>query len=333
MKIDVYTHVMPPKYKRLLYKYGNKFEAERTFLDRCTALSDMSERMKVLEDYRDISQVLSVTLPPLEDIVKGDEAVELAQRSNDEMAEWVVKYPEKFIGAIANLPLDDIDTAVREAERSVKELGFRGVQVYTSIQGRPLSDSRFLPLFETMADLDLPVWIHPVKSSNAPDYPVEEKSLHQVFSVFGWPYETTKAMTRLVFAGIFEKFPKIKIITHHCGGMVPYFAGRIFSLYNNALERLGTRTFEGLTKHPLEYFKMFYADTVLNGHTQALLCGYDFFGEDHILFGSDMPYGLGGGSVSIAQTLHAVEGMGVSESSKKKIYLDNARRLLRLQGT
>jgi aminocarboxymuconate-semialdehyde decarboxylase len=137
-------------------------------------------------------------------------------------------------------------------------------------------------------------------------------------------------MTRLVFAGIFEKFPTIKFITHHCGGMIPYFADRIVVHYNNGLDRLGKKFFPGLTKHPIEYFKMFYNDTALNGSTSGLMCAYDFFGEDHLLFGSDMPYDIGNGAIAIRQTIEAIEGMNIPESSKKKIYEGNARNLLHL---
>jgi aminocarboxymuconate-semialdehyde decarboxylase len=138
------------------------------------------------------------------------------------------------------------------------------------------------------------------------------------------------AMTRLVFSGIFEKFPKIKFITHHCGGMIPYFADRIVVHYNNGLERLGQKHFPGLTKHPIEYFKMFYNDTALNGSTSGLMCAYHFFGEEHLLFGTDMPYDIENGGVSIRQTIGAIEGMDIPESGKKKIYEGNARKLLHL---
>ena len=101
-------------------------------------MTDTALRIRLLDEYEDMVQVLSGTLPPLEEIVSPSEAVELALIANDEMAEWVAKYPRKFIAAIANLPLSDIEAAVKEAERAVKELGFKGIQIYSSIQGKPL---------------------------------------------------------------------------------------------------------------------------------------------------------------------------------------------------
>jgi aminocarboxymuconate-semialdehyde decarboxylase len=330
MKIDVFTHVMLPKYKNAFYKHSDKFETERKFMERRITLTDHDERIRILNKYEDLVQVLSVNLPPLQEVVQPKEAAELARIANDEMAEWVAKYPKKYMTAIANLPLNNIDASIQEAERAIKKLKFKGIQIFTSIQGKPLGSEEFIPLYQMMADFDLPIWIHPLRRSSTPDYPVEKSSLYQIFSVFGWPYETTMAMTRLVFAGIFEKFPKIKFITHHCGGMIPYFADRIVVHYNNGLERLGQKHFPGLTKHPIEYFKTFYNDTALNGNTSGLMCAYRFFGEEHLLFGTDMPYDIENGGVSIRQTIGAIEGMDIPESSKKKIYEDNARNLMHL---
>ena len=330
MKIDIYAHVLPPRYKEALYKYSDKFGTEKNFIERRITLTNHNERIRILDEYEDMVQVLSVTLPPLEEIVNPKEAAELARISNDEMAEWVAKYPKKYITAIATLPLNNMDAATKEAERTIKELGFKGIQIYTSIQGKPLSSEEFMPLYKMMCDFDLPIWIHPLRRSSTPEYPTENSSVHQIFSIFGWPYETTAAMTRLVFAGILEKFPTIKFITHHCGGMIPYFADRIVVHYNNGLERLGQKFFPGLTKHPIEYFRMFYNDTALSGSASGLKCGYDFFGEDHLLFGSDMPYDVGNGAIAIRQTIEAIEGMNIPESSKKKIYEGNARNLVHL---
>jgi aminocarboxymuconate-semialdehyde decarboxylase len=151
-----------------------------------------------------------------------------------------------------------------------------------------------------------------------------------LFSIFGWPYDTAAAMVRLVFARVFEKFPNIKFITHHLGGVVPYFAERVVVHYNNGLQRLGATHFPGLTKHPVEYLRMFYADTALNGNPSAMRCGLEFFGEDHVLFGTDLPYDVEQGDVSVRQTIDAIEKMGVSEAVKQKIYEGNARRLLHL---
>jgi predicted TIM-barrel fold metal-dependent hydrolase len=330
MAIDIFPHVLPIKYKNRLYRDFDKFMSEKKIEEKRVTLANDEARLRILDAFEGVAQVLSVTLPPLEEVVSPQEAAELARLSNDEMVELVGTHPKKFIAAIANLPLNNMDAALKEAERTLKELGFKGVQIYTSIHGKPLSAEEWMPLYRIMVDFDLPIWIHPLRRSMVPDYPTEDSSFHQIFSIFGWPYETTAAMTRLVFAGIFEKFPKIKFITHHCSGMIPFFADRIFAHYNNGLERLGKKVFPGLTRPPIEYFKIFYGDTALNGDTSALMCGYHFFGEDHLLFGTDMPFDVENGALSIRETIKAIERMDILLSSKKKIYEGNAITLLRL---
>ncbi|UCE35316.1 MAG: amidohydrolase family protein, partial [Deltaproteobacteria bacterium] len=195
MKIDIYTHVLPKKYKKALYKYSDRFETEKNFIERRITLTDHDERSRIINEYEDVVQVLSVNLPPLEEIVDPKEAAELARIANDEMAELVAEYPTKYITAIAHLPLNNMEAAMKETERAIKELGFKGIQIFTSIEGKPLGLDEFMPLYKMMTDFDLPIWIHPLRRSSVPAYPTEDASFHQLFSVFGWPYETTAAMT------------------------------------------------------------------------------------------------------------------------------------------
>ena len=331
MKIDIFTHVMPKKYKQALYKYANKFMTEKAVQGRRPTLTDNEARLSKFDGYDDLVQILSTTMPPVEEIVGPEEAAELARISNDEMAEMVAQNPKRYIAAIANLPLNNMDATLKEAERTIKNLGFKGIQIYTRVNGKPPSADEMMPLYELMCHYDLPIWIHPMRGSSQPDYATETVSHNQLFSLFGWPYDTTAAMARLVFAGIFEKFPTIKFITHHCGGMVPYFSDRLVVHYNNGLQRLGAKYFPGLKKHPVDYFRMFYGDTALDGNSNySLECGLAFFGEDHILFGTDMPYDVESGGVSIRETIKAIENMKISDSTKVKIYEGNARRLLHL---
>ncbi len=330
MKIDIFTHVMLPRYKQAFYKHADKFATEKAVQDRRPVLTDVEARLRKLEPYPDMVQVLSATMPPLEEVVGPNEAAELARICNDEIAELIAKYPKKFITAVANVPLNNMDIALKETERAIKELRFKGIQIHTRVLGRPLSSDGLMPLYQLMAEFDLPILIHPMRSSNQPDYPTETVSYHQIFSIFGWPYDTTVAMTRLVFAGIFEKFPTLKLITHHCGAMIPFCASRLVVHYDNGLERLGAKYFPGLTKHPADYFRMFYGDTALNGNPTALRCGLEFFGEDHLLFGTDMPYDVENGGVSIRETIKAIEALGISDIARKKVYEGNARRLFHL---
>ena len=107
------------------------------------------------------------------------------------------------------------------------QLGARGIQVFTNVAGMPLSDPQFRPLFRRMAEHDLPVWVHPMRGPDFADYAVEKASQDEIWFSFGWPYETTACMTRLIYSGLFDELPQMKIISHHMGGMIPYFPGKI----------------------------------------------------------------------------------------------------------
>jgi aminocarboxymuconate-semialdehyde decarboxylase len=140
-------------------------------------------------------------------------------------------------------------------------------------------------------------------------------------------------MTRLIFTGIFDKHPKLKIITHHLGGVVPYFANRIKGTYDQYASR-APKGEEDVTKrlkrHPYEYYKMFYADTSINCFTPALECGLAFFGADRVLFGTDMPYDVESGRKYIRGTIQSIEDIGVASEDKRKMYEGNAKRILNL---
>jgi aminocarboxymuconate-semialdehyde decarboxylase len=182
----------------------------------------------------------------------------------------------------------------------------------------------FLPLYEKMAEYDLPIVIHPMRKADHPDYLTEKISEYYMFSLFGWPYDTTAAMARLVFSGIMEKYPTLKILTHHMGGMVPFYAERIKQFTQ-------ARKPQNLKKDAFHYFKRFYADTAIYGNPSALMCGFSFFGADHIVFGIDFPLGdTEKGNRNYRQTINAIEEMNISDEDKKRIYEDNARDLMRL---
>ena len=180
--------------------------------------------------------------------------------------------------------MHDVDFSIAEAERAIK-MGARGVQTFTNIAGHPLDEPRFRPFFAAMAKHDLPVWLHPARTSAMADYTSEPRSRFEMWWCFGWPYETTIAMCRLVFDGIYDRHPKLKIITHHLGGgMIPFFDGRIGAgmevLGQRTLEEDHTKVLSSLKRPHLEYFKEFYADTAMFGGTYGLPCGLEFFGGD-----------------------------------------------------
>ncbi len=173
--------------------------------------------------------------------------------------------------------------------------------------------------------------MHPFRPGSRADYLDEAASKYEVWQVLGWPFESSVAMARMVFAGFFERLPGLRIITHHCGGMIPYFAGRAETLGRSwaaAAPMRARPSLKRLTKKPVEYLKMFYGDTVLGGSASALRCGLEFFGADHIVFASDCPFDPEGGPMFIREGIRSVEELGLSEEVKRLIYQVNAERLL-----
>ncbi len=328
--IDAYAHISPPRYTEVLRKDYPGFY--NNILGRCLPLYDLPHRFRIMDHYPEIMQVLTVgPVPPLEAFANPEKSADLAKLANDEMAELIFRHRDRFVAAIALLPMNNPKAALKEADRAILELGFRGLYVHSNIDGKPLDSPEFLPFFEKADKYNLPVYIHPWRGDNVAEYAAEENSKYMIASVFGWPYETTAAMTRLVFSGIFEKFPNIKIVTHHCGGMVPYYEQRIVQHYGDH-ERSGISPFiRELRKLPIEYFRMFYADTAIHGNTPALMLAYNFWGADRILFGADMPLGDHYfGMRSYRQTVNAIEAMEITPEEKRKIFSENALRLLRL---
>jgi aminocarboxymuconate-semialdehyde decarboxylase len=334
-KIDIFTHIFPEAYAAKMAEVAPRYKDAGKRVRGVPMLVDLDERFRVMDRFEGYQQVLSIATPPIEVFARPGDAVDLARRANDGMAELVQEYPERFPGFVASLPLNDPDEALRETHRAIDGLGARGIQLFTNVRGRPLVAPEFLPLFETMAALDLPIWLHPYRGSEIADYPSEERSLYEIWWTFGWPYETSVAMARIVFAGLFDTYPDLKIITHHMGAMAPYFEGRV----GPGWDQLGARTsdedytvvLKRLKKRPLDYFRMFYADTALFGAYDATVCGLRFFQPPHVLFGSDSPFDPEKGPMYIRETIRIIDRLPISEEERASIYYGNAIRLLRLQ--
>jgi len=330
MKIDIFPHILPIKYKEALYKMAPPGFYIQDVVETLPTLFDLEHRFRIMDKFEGLMQVLTLSAPPIEQIGDPRKAVDLAKLANDGMAELVLKYPDRFAAAVAALPMIDMEATLKEVDRSINELKFRVVQINTPINDKPLDSPEFLPLYEKMSQYNLPIWIHPVREANFSDYRTEKRSKYMIFHVFGWPYETAAAMTRLVFSGVLEKYPNLKVITHHCGSMIPYLEQRIIGAYDHAEVLRRAKYKQGLTKSPIEYFKMFYNDTAIYGSTPGLMCAYAFCGADHLLFATDFPYDSQFGERYIRQTIESIEQMTISDLEKKMIFENNARKLLRL---
>jgi len=300
-------------------------------------LWDIEHRVAMLrEKFRDVQQVLTLGLPSPELLGDAAHSPEYARVANDGMAEMCRKWPQEFPAFVASLPMNNPRAAVDETDRAINQLGAKGIQIITSVAGRPLDEPEYFTVFERATNHhDVPIWMHPARPASRADYAGEPKSKYEIWQVLGWPFETSVAMARMVFSGFFDRLPKLRIITHHCGGMIPYFAGQAETLW----AQLGSRSAEGdeaqvlqrLKRAPIEHFKMFYGDTVLGGAAAPLACGIAFFGVDHVVFASDCPFDPEGGPMFIREGIRSIEELGLSDGDKRKIYYGNASTLLKLQ--
>ena len=327
--IDIYTHIFPQRFFDEMLKVTPMTGNIGTRLRSITKLFDLDARFRDMDAIGDYRQVISLPNPAIEDIAPPNVGIRLARIANDEMAELCRKYPDRFPAFAAALCLTDVEGSVAEARRAVKDLGAKGVLIYTNVAGRPLDEPEFEPIFGCMAELDAPIWLHPVGTASLPDYPSEKKSRFEMWWCFHWPYETSVAMLRMVFGGLFDRHPNLRIITHHLGGMIPYYDGRI----ENGLKVLGARTTDedyskvlpSLKRPHMDYLHDFFADTAMfGGGAHAIRCGLEFFGADKVVFATDAPLG------PIGVTVETLKKLELAPEDQRKLFSGNAGKLLKM---
>ncbi|HLH95168.1 MAG TPA: amidohydrolase family protein [Xanthobacteraceae bacterium] len=331
--IDAFNHFFPKRYYDALLETpaGAKDLGKR--VRGIPALSNLDERRRVVDMFEDYAQVLSLGLPPVERLWGPDRSPEMARIGNDGLAEIVANDRHRFVGYSALLPMNAPEAAAKEAERVLAN-GANAIQLATNVNGAPLDEPRFLPIFEVIAKSGKPILLHPARTREMPDYPSEKHSKYEICSVLGWPYETGVTLSRLVFSGIMDRFPDLKVIAHHLGGVIPYLEGRVA----HSFDQLGARTsdedygalLKKLKKRPFDYFKGFYGDTAVEGARAATVCGLDFFGPEHVLFASDCPFDKEKGPGYIRATIAVIEQLGLTDAEKARICHRNAEQLFGL---
>ena len=339
LKLDVFPHIFPQPF----------FERVKTMAEQNPSLAgqikrwlhipvlwDLEARLRMMDRFKGYKQILTLSLPAIEFLAPRDKSPELAMLANDGMAEIVAKHPDYFPAFVASLPMNNMPEALREMDRAIEKLGAKGIQIFTNVNGRALDDPEFYPIFERMVNKhDLPIWVHPTRTAKFADYVGESKSKYEICSVLGWPFETGAALARLVFSGIMDRFPNLKVIAHHLGGVIPYFEGRVA----HSWDQLGVRTsdedyaalLKKLKKRPFDYFKGFYGDTALAGARAPTICGISFFGADHVLFASDCPFDKEKGRGYIRATIAVMESLDLSKQDMEKICHGNAECMFGLR--
>ena len=327
MRIDAWTHFIPKPFADRMAQIAGNFADIGKRMREIPCIHDLDERRRIVDMFPDYAQILSHGMPPIENVVQGQQTEELCKLINDGFVDICTKHKDQFPGWVAQVSLGFPEGAVREAQRAIKN-GALGVQINTNIAGMPLDHPAFDPFFAAMNALGKPIWLHPARAANFPDYLTEKVSHYEIWWTFGWSYETAAAMARLVFSRIMDKYSNLKIITHHFGGIVPMVEGRI----GPGWDQLGARTsgedlrvvLKSLKKRPLDYFKhSFYADTAVFGGVPATHAGLAFYDLDKIVFASDCPFDPEKGTMYARETLRILEGIDMPKADKEKIWHGN----------
>ena len=330
--IDAFNHILPKKYQAVLeQKVPNRDMSSNLsrYAETVPTLLDLDARFRLMDSVEGYMQVLTLAAPTVESVASPEVAVDLCRFANDEMAELVEKYPDRFAAAIAALPLNDLDASLEEIDRAIRDLRLRGIQMYSDVNGMPLDAEALYPIYEKMERYNLPILIHPKRSPALPDYPGEENSRYRAWTKLGWPVASSMAMFRLVYGGVMERFPNLKIVTHHCGGVIPYLAGRME--WNDDFNEMRMGHKDILFPHkPLEYFRRMYYDTANNGYPAGLRCGMDFAGIGKLVFATDLPFCNQKGLRLIRDSIAAVDALDLAPGDRRKVFQSNAVDLFRL---
>lgn len=294
-KIDVFAHVLLPDFYHKMLEIESNIPKEIPFINN-EVLKDIKKRREVV--LPDVKQIISYVNVNPENYTDKEKSYELCKEANEELINFIRNNTDIFYGGVAMIPMNNIDGAIKIIENQVvKNKELFGIQIFTRALEKSIADDDYVKVFEIANKYNLIIWLHPVFDSRKPDNNI----------VFSWEYELSQAMMQIVEKGIFKKYPNLKIIVHHAGAMIPFFAGRIKYILGDEKDK---------------DFKKFYVDTALLGNSKALDLAIDYFGIDHLLFGTDAPLGiLPAGATK--EIIDAINNMNITKEDKEKIFKNN----------
>jgi len=321
---DLHTHYYPEAFFRLIEQVGGAFSfgtdpTGRTiiryrgsrFFGITPPMTDPARRIEDMDRVGIDVEVLSLSTPNVY-FAPPERQAEVAHLVNDAYADLAARYPKRFKG-FASIPMDDPDAALRELERALDELRMNGVIVLSNINGRALSDPRYRPFFVECDRRRVCVFIHPMIPASA-----EPFAEYVLGPIIGFPFDTTLAVARLCYAGVFRELPNIRWILGHLGGAVPYLMERMDNGWRDFAEcRVN------IDELPSVYLKRLYYDTV-SFSAASLRLARELVGADHMVMGSDYPHLLG----SIDRAVTSIESLDVPSAEKEMIFSGNARAIL-----
>ncbi len=286
---------------------------------------DVALRLEQLNKYGIDLQVVTPGVTLSANFCPGDITTKLAYSKafNDNMASLMEDSKGKLI-AIGTIPVTGFgQKTVQEMERSIG-LGLKGFSLPTNLEGTPLDLPQFEPFWAQVAKMDIVIYTHPLSPIN--DCPRRAYEFDYYLSHnFGYAFETALMLSRLVFSGIIERYPTLKIVNHHLGGSIPFFWGRTLESYREESQpkHLGRK----MPKPLYDYFSRFYYDTAVGGSAPAIRCAYEVFGADQLVFATDAPEN---GVSRLATYSDVIRSLGLPEAETEKIFSGNIKRVLKL---
>lgn len=274
---------------------------------------NLKDRLKAMARCGVEMQVITLTTPGVEREAP-ELGIRLARLTNDAFGDIMERFPDKFV-ALAALPMQDPEAAAEELERAVKERGLRGAMIFSNVAGRPIDGGEFAPVYEKAVKLDVPIFIHPTS-------PINTRGMedYRLVPIIGFGVDTSLAILRLVFSGLMERLPDLKLVATHTGGVFPYLRGRIEAAY-----RAYPETKMYIPKPPSEYFKRIWLDTVCYD-SDVLASSLAFWGPGMMLMGSDYPHQIG----DLENCVGRVRKLEIDNRQKDQILGGNAASLLKL---
>jgi aminocarboxymuconate-semialdehyde decarboxylase len=322
--IDIHAHFVPEEYLRLIEAEGEPYGLRlrpgpngpliavgQIAIGPITPhYHDLDLRLKAM-DARGVTVHALSLMPPMVYWADSTLALRLARLVNDAMAEASRAHPNRFV-ALATLPLQDPEAAVAEVERAVTELNCRGIYLGTNVRGKELTDPFFVPVFERIHALRVPIFLHPLNVIGA-----QRLTNYYLHNLLGNPFDTAVAAANLIFSGLLDRFPKLQICLPHAGGALPYLIGRLNHGWKVRQECKAL-------KRPSSYLRRFTYDTISHA-PESLDYLIKLVGVDRVMMGSDYCFDMG-----YELPVKAVTALKLSRADQEKILRGNAARLLRL---
>jgi aminocarboxymuconate-semialdehyde decarboxylase len=324
MKIDTHTHYYPESYFRMIREIASEFSFDKDptgrtiikyggarFFGITQPMTDPAKRIEDMDGAGIDVEVLSLSTP---NIFFADEKrqPEVARVVNDAYAELIAAHPDRFKG-FASIPMDAPDQAIEELHRAIDQLKMNGVILLSNIKGKPLTSPLYRPFFEEANRMKLCIFLHPMIPANA-----EPFAEYVLGPLVGFPFDTTLAVARMCFDGLFAELPDIRWIIGHLGGAIPYLMERLDNGFRDFAECRAK-----INRLPSTYLKRLYYDTVTFS-PYNLRMARDLLGVDHMVMGSDYPHMLG----SITRSVTSIEELSIPEYEKQKIFSGTALSIL-----